>query len=31
VTWEEMEKVVNGFFEAPPAIIARVRAAMTGK
>ncbi|MFN3892808.1 MAG: Bug family tripartite tricarboxylate transporter substrate binding protein [Beijerinckiaceae bacterium] len=31
VTWEEMEKLIDGFYKAPPAIVARAREAMTGK
>ena len=31
VTWEEMVKLIDGFYKAPPAIIDRVRAAMAGK
>lgn len=31
VSWEELERLVNGFFETPPAIVARVREAMVGK
>lgn len=31
VTWEEMQKLINGFYQTPPAIISRVQAAMGGK
>lgn len=31
VTWEEIEKLIAGFYQAPPAIVERVRAAMSGK
>lgn len=31
VTWEEMERLIAGFYEAPPAVASRVREAMGGK
>jgi tripartite-type tricarboxylate transporter receptor subunit TctC len=31
VPWDQLEKLVSGFFDAPPAVIEKVRAAMAGK
>jgi len=31
VTWQEMDKLIEGLFKAPPAVVSRVRRAMGGK